>query len=934
MNKKIVLKRSVIAVALTLASSQVVLAQETQSGKAIEKVVVTGSNIKRATVETASPVQVITRKEIQQTGASNVRELLDTVTATSTNALNDKEGSNSFASGASGVDLRDMGKASTLILVNSRRVANYGFADGAQVNFANIDTIPADIIDRIEILKDGASAIYGSDAVAGVINIITRKEYNGINLRATTQHSLLNSHLSRNQTASITFGVGDLGAKGYNLVGHVELYHRNSFTTRDIINSTEPWVREYTNPNFGVRSTFSYPGNFAGAYPDDYADPNLAGSIISQPVKGCLPQNLQGGLCRFDQWARLEATPSADRVNTFFSGRKTLSENLTLFSELQLSKTKTVYNSTPPLKQPGDSSTWYDAKNKKVLFFSEPDLPVGHPDNPFSFDIPLRYRYADNVDMFKSTTESTQHRVLAGLEGSHWGWDWNAAIGNMASDVTATQRGPKDFKAYVAAVTSGEYRFGGNNSVALLDRMFPVITSKGKSTETFFDIRASREIMPLPGGKMAMAAGLELRHETFSMIDSANIRNAEIIGRGATDISGSRNLSAAFVELVAPVTKQFEANFALRTDKNSGVKPSLVPKLGLRFNATDFLTFRGTYAHGFRSPNLAESGGGSLSAFQNDLDDPKRCKTANAIYRTFTNEEYLITEDDRINALSVRDSGCAASASVLVTPNPDLEVEKSKSYTFGFILEPVKDVSILVDYFHIDRRNEIGTKDVNQVLANEDRVPGSVGRLPVSARDRAWAARAKELSGQDINFTSGELSGIVLPYENLAKSRRAGIDVEISSRWKLGSIGRLRAGLEATYMIDYRSWDSVTKDLTENLVGNYDHSRVRAVAKFSLESGNWTWGSRINYRSGTRLISDRYDENNSAVGCEDRGILPVDCRVAADTTVDLSMEYTGIKNASLLVNLGNVFNRPALIDVRGSTLPRGRTAKVTLEYKF
>lgn len=171
MGNKFLLKQSVIAVAMTLVSSQFAMAQEAAKPQRVE---ITGSNIKRAQVETASPIQTMTRQEIIQTGASNVRELLDTVTA-SASALSDVDGSNSFASGASGVNLRDLGKSSTLVLVNGRRVANYGFADGAQENFTNIDAIPTDIIDRIEILKDGASAIYGSDAVAGVINIITKK---------------------------------------------------------------------------------------------------------------------------------------------------------------------------------------------------------------------------------------------------------------------------------------------------------------------------------------------------------------------------------------------------------------------------------------------------------------------------------------------------------------------------------------------------------------------------------------------------------------------------------------------------------------------------------------------------------------------------------------------------------------------------------------
>lgn len=932
MHKKLNLKRSALAVSIAMLSIQSTWAQEAGKDKAVERVVITGSNIKRSEIETASPVQTISRKEIKQSGATTVKELLDNISATSTTSLSDKGGSNSFAGGASGVDLRDLGKSSTLILLNSRRVATYGFADGAQESFVNIDTIPTEIVERIDILKDGASAIYGSDAVAGVINIITRKDFQGVSLSAAVNGSLLNSHLDKNRSASVTFGFGDLNSQGFNVYGHLEAYHRTPYTSRDVINSVEPWFTKYVNPNFGVRSTYSYPGNFVGFYPDDYADPDLAGTQIATPRPGCAPANLQGGLCRFDQWARVEASPTSDRVNGFFSARKTLGDNLSLISELHLSQTKTHYHSTPPIKQPGNSSTWYDRINQRILTFVEPDLPVGHPDNPYSFDIPLRYRYADDVEMFKNTIDAKQFRFMVGLEGQHFGWDWNSAVGYMASETKSVERGSKHFVNYVNAVTSGEYRFGGKNSPELLARMFPQIGSEGKSTEAFFDLRASRELMDLPGGKLAMAVGVEARHETFKMKSSDNILKAEIVGFGGTDIEGTRNLGAVFTELVAPVSKKFEASFALRADKTSTAPASMVPKLGLRYNAADFLTLRGTYAHGFRSPNLPETGKGGVSAFLNNLDDPKRCPTATKIY----NELIKGNEIDRSDALSARDSGCAASAATLIVPNPNLDPEKSRSYTFGLVLEPIKNVSILIDYFNIERRNEIRTQDINQVLSVEDRNPGTVQRLAISDNDRKWAARVKELTGKDIQFTIGEISGLTQSYQNQNKSRRSGIDLEVDTNWNVTGVGKLRVGLEATYMLDYRNWDSLENGYTENLLGNYTHPRLRATGKVSLESGKFTWGMRVNHTSGTNLLDDKYDISNRISDCADRDIPAEDCRVRADTTVDLSMIYRGIKNTTISANLKNVFNRQYPLDVRtNENAPaRGRSYRVNLEYKF
>jgi len=195
------LKQSVIAISMALVSMSAMAADDTTEP---QKVTVTGSNIKRVDTETASPVQVVGHKEIMESGAITVKDILDNLTSNDHSAISDLGGANSWASGASGVSLRNLGLTATLTLLNGRRLSSYGFADGLQANFVNIDSIPANIIDRVEILKDGASAIYGSDAIAGVINIITRKEFQGVALSGSAQQSLKNSKLAKEEVASIT----------------------------------------------------------------------------------------------------------------------------------------------------------------------------------------------------------------------------------------------------------------------------------------------------------------------------------------------------------------------------------------------------------------------------------------------------------------------------------------------------------------------------------------------------------------------------------------------------------------------------------------------------------------------------------------------------------------------------------------------------------
>lgn len=929
MKKPFVLKQSVIAVALTIGVSHVALAQQ-QAAQPIQKVVVTGSNIKRAVdEETSSPVQVIGRMEIAAIGASTVKDVLDTLTSKASD-LTDLGGGNSFASGATGISLRNLGKGSTLTLLNGRRVANYGLADGGQETFVNIDAMPSEIIDRIEILLDGASAVYGSDAVAGVVNIITRKDFSGVMVGGSMRQSLLKSAVNKDRTASLTGGSGDFEKDGYNVFGHFEAYHRVPYDDRTIMPAAPGWFKEYVNPNFGVKSTYAYPGNFVDRYPANYSDPALAGKSFNAPVAGCT--DIEDGTCRFDQWARYGAHAEAKRYNFFGSGRLKLGGNRTAFSEVTLGQTTTTYYNPPPtMSYTGTPSTWFNSKEGKLNSFLEPKLPVGHPNNPYSFPVALRYRYADDVSMFKSEAQAKQYRVMVGLEGSDYGWDWNTAVGAMGSKVENNIRGNKHAATYLAAINSGEYKFGGVNSPELLNKMFPNLLFGGESKQAFIDFKATRELMQLSGGPLSLAVGGDFRTDSFDAYVSDNIANAEIVGYGSINVTGSRHISAAFAELNAPITKALELNAAMRVDKVGDTDISVVPKVGMRFQVSKSVLLRGTVANGFRAPNVAETGKVDLSAFQNSQVDPKRCATATQLYNILKEGNTI----DKADALTARDRGCSVSFASQVKGNPALEPEKSRSYNVGIVLQPLDNLSMTLDYYRIERRNEIGTKTTSQILADEDRLPGSVQRRAVTEEDKRFSARAQELSGKNIQYPIGPVGSISNRYENMDRSKVSGIDVEINHRWNLGSAGRLVSNLKGNYQLDYRKWDTVTDTFTEDLSANYENYQYQVRGSTAWISGPFKVGAAVTFRPETTLVDDQYDVNYNAQGCEDQGIPTELCRVKKDFITDLNMSYTGIKNTTIALNLYNVFNREASPDLRISNpTVRGRSARVSLQYTF
>jgi iron complex outermembrane receptor protein len=910
-----------VRLALGVLAGSLFIAGQAMAQEQVQRVEITGSNIKRINSETASSVQVIGLEEIKKSGATTVKQLLEKITSSSgVAALNDNAAGNSFSAGASAVSLRNMGKNGTLVLVNGRRVSNYGLAEGAQDTFTNIDTIPAGIIERVEILKDGASAIYGSDAVAGVINFITSKEFKGVRLEADVQGALNNTPIGKAQSAGISYGFGDLAKDDYNIFAHVDFYHRNPYTSREIVPSVDSWYKQYVSPSYGDNSTYSYPGNYYS-------------TSIKKPAASC-PTPLVDGLCTFDNLALTGNSIESKRVNFYSAGRMNLSSSLSTFGEISYSNTNTSYLNAPAQLVPGRVSTWFDARGQKFKSFT--DLAKLSKDNPYNttgVDIPLRYSFADDTSIFKKETTANQYRVLGGFEGTFGAWDWNSAIGTMGSKVTVTQRGGKSAVNYLNALNSGAYKFGGQNSPELLLSMFPEYGSTGDTSQTFIDAKASRELMQLPGGALAMAMGVDIRHEKFTMRSSENLLNAEIVGSGSSDINGQRNLFAAFVELNAPITKKLEANFALRADKGSTSEASVVPKVGLRYEVNNSLMFRGTAAGGFRAPNLAESGTGRVSAFQNSVVDPKRCENAKVMRDILKSTGKT---GDIADSTLAYNSGCVTSVGVLVTSNPDLKAEKSKSFSLGMVFEPVKNINFSIDYFNIERRDEIGTKDIDQVLGSEDSIAGSVVRQPLSGEDARLAARVQAIKAGAANaaFTSGAIAAVSLPYINLAKTRVSGIDMDLNSRWNWDSWGKFTAGLEATYNIDYRTWDSNDNDFSENLNGMYGNPRYKAVAKFSLTNGAWANGVRVNMRAGTSLMSDKYSTSYTPEGCAKSKYPTELCRVEADATADYSLSYSGFKNTTINLNIVNMFDRHSIIDVRGGALFRARTFKLGMDYRF
>lgn len=934
MKTNLAVKQSVLAVALAIGSSHVLAQTTTTTAPAqqqMQRVVVTGSNIKRIDGETASPVTVLRREEIKATGANTVRQVLDTLTSFDSDTLTDDGSSNSFARGASGASMRGLGKAATLVLVNGRRVSNYAFADGGKEVFVNVDSIPADAVERVEILKDGASAVYGSDAMAGVINIITRHDFKGLRLSGSIQRNQ-DHDFGGQETAAIMGGFGNLESDGYNVFANLEAYKRRGYMQSDVIEYYPAWHRKYVSPAFGDPSLYSFPGNLNE--PKSATNPRA----IRQAVASCpSTQRNPTGLCTTDITGINQWSDPAERLNFFSQARFKVSDTLRGFAEVSYSRTETTYRALPYVNVAGSPSNWFDGNTKRSQSVPKPKLAVGNPANPYSIPVGIDYRFMDDLDMWISPSVANQYRVMAGLEGELAnGWEWEAAIGRVGADAKSLGRGAHR-DAMPAAVTSGEYKIGGPNSSELLLRMFPEIGTNADISQDFVDAKLRGELMALGGGPLSFAVGGEVRRENMYIRSTDNVVNAEIIGRGSLWIDGSRTMSAVYGELIAPLTKKLELNGALRVDKSEGFDAHVSPKLGVVYKVVPQLMLRGTYAGGFRTPNIPETlGKVGLTGFFNSTLDPKRCDTATAIRDILKNGNAT----DKNDATTAYNSGCLTSIPVMISSSPTLEPETSRSATLGFVFAPTRNIDVTMDYFQIERRAEIAYRGVSYVLAREDEAEykSLIVRNEVSDTDRRLAGRANELSpGANLAFGVGNIQSLLLSYENFGKTRTSGIDLDIAGRFNFGPMGRVSVGLMNTIALKYQNWDVSASKYRPNTVGNRSQPRLTSVLSTVWRKGDWSTAIRVHRSSATSLNFTETDEKTwGEAGCLAR-IKPTEdlpCYRKADVRTDLNVSYMGVKNLRLSANVRNLFADSAPVDLRGGYALRPRSLKLSAEYTF
>ena len=626
---------------------------------------------------------------------------------------------NGFAAGASGASLRGLTVNSTLVLVNGRRLAPYGLADDGQRNFADLSSIPLELVDRVEVLKDGASAVYGSDAIAGVINIILRRDFKGFIASATAGTSRYSD--ANTVRGSVTAGFGDLSADNYNVFVNLEATKQNRVRMDDRngkrsfigVADSSPWsysdgfmIRGYKVSNTSVSSSptgWARKVNGPNSTVGSGAYAQLGSGCVANPNPQDLPAVTALPACLWNVYDWIDLLPKEDKVNLFARGTLNINANTQAYAEFGLFNSKVETHYTPT----SVAGVWPNASNNTVMDNTYITMGPNHPDNPFPGSYArLRYVAAD-LGGRDNKYDTTVLRALGGIKGTAGAWDYDAGYLYTESKTKIVRNGYVRNSVLRAMLDGtsplGYYRLGTNagmNSAAVKEALSPALNNETKTSVSQLNATASRELMNLAGGPLSLAMGAELRRESLDSPATPYTREGDIVGLGYSAFNQSRNVSAVYAELNAPVTKSLELSAAVRNDNYSDWGNAFTPKVGAKWRVSEPLVVRGTFAQGFRAPGAAE-GGDSSSAGYTSFIDPVRCPGGVALP----------------GAVRIQDCG-QGTALVFSVGNKEIKPEKSDSYSLGFVLEPTKQFNVAVDFWQITRKDEIIGADAQAILNN------------------------------------------------------------------------------------------------------------------------------------------------------------------------------------------------------------------------
>ena len=855
--------------------------------KTLEEVVVTGTHIREA-ANVGSPLIQITSADIERSGRGTLHEVMESLPQNFGAGSNEGNyNSTSAVAGlnigfGSGVNLRGLGNDSTLVLLNGTRLA----PSGAGANFVDISTIPLAVIDHVDILTDGASAIYGSDAVGGVVNIVTRNDYQGAETRL--RYGAASGDLAKEvQVGQL---IGTHWQTGNVLLAY-EFYKRQNLAAADRVYARNSDLTSLGGSNFSNQA--SNPGNILDP---DTGDPAFA-IPRGQDGRALQPGSLLPGVVNLQNTLQgTDLLPQQRRNSVFVLASQEIGSHAVLFGNLSYSR-----------------RNFDDRIPAQISVLSVPSTNPFYV-NPFGGTDPVQvnYSFIDDFGAQRMSGNAQSYDGTAGLRVD-FGSSWRGEVSGSYSRQTTLNRRTNTFNSIAldAALADPDpntafnpFGDGSHTNPATLAGMRGFEDQATTSRIWGVAAKADGDIFPLPGGSAKLAVGMEERKERFNFTDVAQIDSVTPMNNGS-DTTGSRSITAAFTELYIPLVtglnhlpgiERLELSLAGRLEHYNDFGSTTNPRFGLLWSPVSGLSVRGSFGKSFKAPLLSQLKGQNV-IFLLPLPDPKA------------------------------PSGFTTSAVVLGT-NGALEPERAKTWTAGIQIDPpvLSPLKIAVNYFHvdIDERIKVPADSLNSILPNDSAYAPILTRNPSAAAVNALYADPGFLS-QPI---PPEQVGAIIDdrLSNVAVTNERGVDLTASYAASFG-FGTVQLDFDGSYLLSLKQAFTGTAPLLET-VGTINYpAKVRLRSGLSWTRGGWTAGVNANFVG-------HYIDNMSIPSRD----------IASWTTVDMQLAYavpTGaghewLKGLRAAVSVTNALDRdpPFVNQVGGydsaNSNPFGRIVSVQL----
>lgn len=908
----------------------------------VERMVVTGSNIRRTDIETASPIQIFTSQEIQSAGYTRVGDFLNNITANGQGTLS-QSFPGAFAQGASGISLRGLTVGATLVLIDGHRMAPFPRFDDSQREFVDTSALPMDVVDRIEILKDGASAIYGSDAIAGVVNIILKKNLVGTRTFAEAGMPTRGGGGGTVLHGAVSHGMGDFDKDGWNAYAALEYRQQDriSIAQRRAAGGGGDWISRdwsgYGGENLTpgvISNTVPRPTTLTPYLTNPSGSFNAAGTYFYGG--GCNSfADLSAGKCAYDP-VNYQFQPDTRNIDAVASFSKRLGDNWKLDFKGSFIDSKSDFQ-TSPAAFPQSFSPLVAVQSGVTphlvgTAISAIRVPANYTGNPFGRTANVRGLMPDQP-VRGAFSQSQSYRAVLEGSGSVAEIDVDAAVGYTRVNLTRGGIGT-NVPALNTALnrTSNPFSVTGGNTADDIATIFPKLTSFGKSELWFAELRGSRALFDLPGGKpLSVSVGGQFFNKE---VDSPA---PDLVAQGAVSgnlafIKGSQNDIAGFAEFLAPAFDIVELGGAFRVDKyNVKNGDAFTPKLSLKVTPIKEFSLRGAAGMGFRAPNAAETGDSGTAFVVGATKDATLCPGG-------------VPSSGSIAAGSVI-SACSYTPVYLQGTNPNLQPESSTSITVGAVVEPIKNWETTLDAYQIQIRNQI-------VTDNPSTTP---------VRGPAVDTLCADGKGGSYNCTPSVGPVLYFPetYTNANSTTASGW--ELNSRYKVNvfGFGDLTLMMNWSHLMSYQlllngqTYELAGTHGVYSIGGATGNPRERVQARLIWDQGPLSLSGIVNWISSIDLT----DSSGGIMNCDDAGTaggwfpsggVPAKyCRVADFMTLDTTAKYKIMENWTAHVAVNNLLDQTPPVDLLtygGGVIPYnpsmhfsgaiGRMVIAGMSYKF